>query len=154
MKYHLEINKKNFDVTISGISGNMAHVLVNGQPYEVSIGKPPQPGAQPAADHLSAAAQTAATPSPLPAQKPETSLPSGMPGQELILAPIPGLILEIKVKVGEAVSAGQTVAVLEAMKMENSLTTHVSGTVMEIRVEKSSEVSTGDVILIIDNQQF
>ena len=152
MKYHLEINKKYFDVTISGISGNMARVLVNGQPYEVNIGKPPQPGAQPAVDY--SAAQTTATPSPLPAQKPETSLPSGMPGQELILAPIPGLILEIKVKVGEAVSAGQTVAVLEAMKMENSLTTHVSGTVMEIRVEKGSEVSTGDVILIIDNQQF
>jgi glutaconyl-CoA/methylmalonyl-CoA decarboxylase subunit gamma len=154
MKYHLEINKKNFDVTISGIAGNMAHVLVNGQTYEVSIGKPPKLGAQPAADHLSVVAQTAATPVPVPAQKPKTSLPSGMPGQEPILAPIPGLILEIKVKAGEAVSAGQTVAVLEAMKMENSLTTHVSGTVMEIRVEKGSEVSTGDVILIIDNQQF
>ena len=59
-----------------------------------------------------------------------------MLGQESILAPIPGLILEVKVKVGDAVNAGQIVAVLEAMKMENSLITHVSGTVKEIRVEK------------------
>ena len=44
MKYHLEINKKNFDVTISGIAGNMARVLVNGQSYEVCIGKQPRPG--------------------------------------------------------------------------------------------------------------
>jgi len=150
MKYHLEINKKNFDVTISGIAGNMARVLVNGQPYEVCIGKPPMPGAQPSAANLSVTAQTTATPAPAPSQKPETSNPLVFPGtSELILAPIPGLILEVKVKVGQGVSAGQTVAILEAMKMENSLATHITGTVKEIRVEKGTEVSTGDVILIV-----
>jgi biotin carboxyl carrier protein len=147
MKYHLEINKKNFEVTISGIAGNMARVLVNGQPYEVCIGKTPMPGAQPTAANLSVTAQTTATPAPA---KPETSNPLVFPGtSELILAPIPGLILEVKVKVGQGVNAGQTVAILEAMKMENSLATHITGTVKEIRVEKGSEVSTGDVILIV-----
>ena len=144
MKYQLEINQKNFEVTIGGIAGNMARVLVNGQPYEVRIGKHPMPGAQPAAVHTAQA-----MPIPAPSQKPQSSIPSVMQGHEAILAPIPGLILEIKVKVGEAVSAGQTVAILEAMKMENSLTAHVSGTIKEIRFEKGSEVSTGDVILTI-----
>jgi glutaconyl-CoA decarboxylase len=77
------------------------------------------------------------------------SIPRVQGQYEPILAPIPGLIMEVRVKVGDAVSAGQIVSILEAMKMENSLTTHVSGTVKEIRVEKGSEVSTGDVILIV-----
>ena len=150
MKYHLEINQKNFDVTISGIVGNTARVLVNGQPYEVRIGNHPQPAAQPTAAQPAVTAQTTATPAPALSQKSEALIPPVVQGQgETILAPIPGLILEVKVKVGEAVSAGQTVSVLEAMKMENSLITHVSGMVKEIRVEKGSEVSTGDVILIV-----
>jgi len=151
MKYHLEINQKNFDVTISGIAGNTARVLVNGQPYEVRFGDPSKPAALLGATaQATATAPEAATPAQVQARKPEASNPLGLPCQDaFILAPIPGLILEVRVKAGDAVSAGQTVAVLEAMKMENSLTTHVSGTVKEIRVEKGSEVSTGDVILII-----
>jgi glutaconyl-CoA/methylmalonyl-CoA decarboxylase subunit gamma len=150
MKYHFEINQKNFDVTIIGIAGNTARVLVNEQPYEVLIGNTSKTTAKPTATQPAITEQTTANPMPTPMQEPRASNPLDLPGQsESILAPIPGLILEIRVKVGEAVSAGQTVAVLEAMKMENSLATHVSGTVKEIRVQKGSEVSTGDVILIV-----
>jgi biotin carboxyl carrier protein len=66
-----------------------------------------------------------------------------------VAAPIPGLIVKINVAVGDSVTAGQTVAIMEAMKMENNLTCAVSGTVQEIRVQKGSEVATGDVIMII-----
>ena len=65
------------------------------------------------------------------------------------MAPIPGLIVEIKVHLGDKVQAGQSVAVMEAMKMENDLTSHVSGVVEEILVQKGTEVATGDVILRI-----
>lgn len=68
---------------------------------------------------------------------------------EPILAPIPGLIIEVKVVVGETVTVGQDIAIIEAMKMENSITAHVSGTVQDIRVQKGSKVSTRDVIMII-----
>jgi glutaconyl-CoA/methylmalonyl-CoA decarboxylase subunit gamma len=68
---------------------------------------------------------------------------------EPILVPIPGLILEVTVVIGETVTAGQTVAIIEAMKMENSITAHMSGTVRDIRVQKGSQVSTRDVIMII-----
>lgn len=150
MKYHLQINQKNFDVTISGIAGNTARVLVNGQPYEVHIGNPPKPDAQPTAAQPAITVQKAATPAPVLSKQPETPTSPVVQGiGEPILAPIPGLILEIRVKVGEAVSAGQIVSVLEAMKMENSLITHISGTVTEIRVEKGAQVSTGDVILFV-----
>ena len=150
MKYNFEINQKNFDVTISGITGNTASVLVNGQPYNVRIGDPSKTSAQQTTTQPGIMAHTTTTPMPIQSQKTEASIPRVVQGQgEPILAPIPGLIMEVRVKVGDAVSAGQIVSILEAMKMENSLTTHVSGTVKEICVEKGSEVSTGDVILIV-----
>lgn len=68
---------------------------------------------------------------------------------EPILVPIPGLIIEVKVVVGETVTTGQDVAIIEAMKTENSITAHVSGTVRDIRVQKGSQVSTRDEIMII-----
>jgi glutaconyl-CoA/methylmalonyl-CoA decarboxylase subunit gamma len=68
---------------------------------------------------------------------------------EPILAPIPGLILDVKVAVGETITAGQTVAIIEAMKMENSIASHVAGQVKAIRVQKGSQVSTRDVIMTI-----
>jgi len=146
MKYHLEINKKSFDVTISSIAANSARVLVNGQPYEVLLGKSTKPGA---GHPTTVLPQATAIQVSAAVQKPEASMEPILPGHESIVAPIPGLILEIKVKVGDSVVAGQTVAILEAMKMENSLTTHVSGTIKEIRFDKGSEVSTGDVVMIV-----
>jgi biotin carboxyl carrier protein len=77
------------------------------------------------------------------------SLLNRQAGTEVVVAPIPGLILDIKVAAGDSVSAGQVVAVMEAMKMENNLVSNVSGTVQEIRVQKGAEVSTGDVIMLI-----
>ena len=151
MKYHLEINQKKFDVTISGVAGNTARVMVNGQSYDVRVGHPSKPAGHHAAIRAAEATPPqAAGQAPSRMESPEVSIPSLMPGQgETVLAPIPGLILEVKVKVGEAVRAGQVVSILEAMKMENSLVTHVAGTVTDIRVQKGSEVSTGDVILIV-----
>ena len=163
MKYQLEINQKNFDVTIAGVTGDMARVVVNGHSYDVRIkgsgssgvsGSAPQAVVeQPIAVRPQAAEVPAPSPAPAPAQpvpgRPAASVSTGAVDGEPILAPIPGLILEIKVKVGETVAAGQTVAVMEAMKMENSLVTHVDGVIQDIRVQKGSEVSTGDVILIV-----
>jgi biotin carboxyl carrier protein len=67
-----------------------------------------------------------------------------------VVAPIPGLILQIKVKVGDAVSAGQVVAIMEAMKMENNISSNIAGTVSAIRAGEGSQVNTGDVIMVIE----
>ena len=66
-----------------------------------------------------------------------------------MIAPIPGLITDVRVKVGDAVQAGQCVAVMEAMKMENQLTAPATGCVQEILVQKGTEVVTGQVIMRI-----
>ena len=152
MKYQFEINQKNFDVTISSVSGNMARVVVNGESYDVRIGKSPD---QPMAAIKPAITQPAPVRTELPIQVPEAApvmpslLSAGPVEGEPILAPIPGLILDVKVVVGETVTAGQAVAIIEAMKMENSIASHVSGTVRNIRVQKGSQVSTREVIMII-----
>ncbi|HSO67137.1 MAG TPA: hypothetical protein VLP30_04700, partial [Desulfatirhabdiaceae bacterium] len=121
MKYQLEINQKNFDVTIQSVSGNMAHVLVNGQSYDVHIGKSvgepaaPVVAATPAPPSVVVeTAPSVPTPTPAPAPKTEPGPTVGPVEGEPILAPIPGLILDVKVKVGDAVDAGQTVVIMEA----------------------------------------
>lgn len=155
MNYQLTINGKTFDVTIAGITGSTARVLVNGNPYDVRIGQAAGgSGGSVSEVRPVAAVQETKTadspPTPQPTAATVTTVNREPPAEgEAVLAPMPGLILEIKVKVGQVVVAGETVAVMEAMKMENNLVTHVAGTVMEIRVEKGTEVSTGDLIMVI-----
>lgn len=146
MKYQLEINKKTFDVIISSVSGSTARVIVNGETYDVLINNFPDVSTAPvkiANSQPSSAVEDVPVQSPPPVSL--SCQTQGVP----ILAPIPGLILDIKVKVGERVEANQPVAVIEAMKMENTIVTHIAGTVKEILVQKRSEVSTRDIIMII-----
>ncbi len=74
-------------------------------------------------------------------------------GEIKVRAPMPGLVLSITRTVGETVERGETVAVLEAMKMENDLTTPREGTVKEVLVNKGQTVNQGDVLLVITGKQ-
>jgi pyruvate carboxylase subunit B len=67
-----------------------------------------------------------------------------------ITAPLPGMIVDVKKKVGEKVKAGETVMVIEAMKMMNNLISTVDGTVMEVKCETSDSVSKGDLLMVIE----
>jgi len=67
-----------------------------------------------------------------------------------IRAPLPGKVLSIKCRVGDNVKAGETVLVLESMKMENSITAPKSGRVKEVPVTEGATVALGDVLLVIE----
>lgn len=155
MRYQLKIDDKQFAVEIGEIVSGCVQVNVNGRPYSVSLGESaaptpeaatPRPSPRPALQQapvvpkVAAVAPKAPTPPPRPVSVSDTGT---------VAAPIPGLIVKLNVAVGDSVTAGQTVVIMEAMKMENNLTCAVSGTVQEIRVQKGSEVATGDVIMII-----
>ena len=151
MRYNLSIGVHKYEVEVGEIVGDALTVQVNGAPYEVVIENPaalkltspsPQPVATP---------PPAAVPSPKPAASVSTPAPTlaAASGDGVVLAPIPGRILDIKIRVGETVKAGQTVATMEAMKMENNIISNIDGTVQEIRVQKDSEVATGDVIMVV-----
>lgn len=70
-------------------------------------------------------------------------------GEAMVRAPMPGLVLGLPVDAGSHVERGQTVAILEAMKMENDLASPIAGKVKEIRVSKGQTVNQGDVMVVV-----
>lgn len=66
-----------------------------------------------------------------------------------ILAPMAGMILEIRVRVGDHISVGQTVATLEAMKMQNDIQATCAGTVEKVLAYEGEVVNTGDLIMVV-----
>jgi glutaconyl-CoA/methylmalonyl-CoA decarboxylase subunit gamma len=144
MQYQFKIGSQDFIVEVSEQNPGRLRVSVNGTPYNVDVQQVAPPHQAPAAEPVR---QTATDKAAAPAAA--EPVPGAATRQGAIVAPIPGLIVEIKVRLGDKVQAGQSVAVMEAMKMENDLTTHVSGVVEEILVQKGAEVATGDVILRI-----
>ena len=66
-----------------------------------------------------------------------------------VVAPLPGRVISLKVKVGDSVKAGDEVAILEAMKMENSITSDYDGTVQQVAVAEGDNVATDAVLMII-----
>lgn len=109
-------------------------VNVNGTQYMVEIELIDGAQAQASAASAPAAASVAA---PAPA------------GGETVTSPMPGTILDVKVNVGDTVSAGQVLMILEAMKMENEIMAPVSGTVAALNVTKGAAVQSGDVLCSI-----
>ncbi|HHU76141.1 MAG TPA: biotin/lipoyl-binding protein [Firmicutes bacterium] len=129
-------------------------VLVNGQPYEVEVEEikgvvspAPQAPAAPAAPKASPAPQPAAPPQPAPASQ-DTAGGSG--SGTAVEAPMPGSVLEVRVNVGDSVSEGDVLMILEAMKMENEITSPVPGVVKSIDVSVGSTVNTGDAMIFIE----
>jgi glutaconyl-CoA/methylmalonyl-CoA decarboxylase subunit gamma len=162
MKYKIAVNDRKFEIEINDIKKGIAQVTVDGQPFDILIEnyEDVATGALPLGPVSPnvAAPATAAAPKPAPIPPKVSSPTTGrIEGPSLkkvqaageIVAPIPGRIMEIKVKVGDPVAKGQTVVTMEAMKMENNIASTMDGFVQMIRVQKDSEVATGEVIMII-----
>lgn len=156
-KYNFRINGHDYQVDVNSVEGGIADVTVNGTDYKVELADavpaPAQQAVRPAPQTVSTGAP-AVTPAPqttAPApQAAQTATPAAPQGKgEVVTAPLPGVILDIKVKVGDAVKAGQTVAVLEAMKMENEIETTASGTVTAVNAGKGDSVLEGAAIITI-----
>lgn len=73
-------------------------------------------------------------------------------GEAIVRAPMPGLVLGIPFEQGTKVERGQTVAILEAMKMENDLASPISGTIKEVKVAKGQTVNQGDALVVISGE--
>lgn len=154
-KYNFIINGHDYQVDVNSVEGGIADVTVNGTDYKVELADavpaPAQQTVRPAPQTVSTGAPAvtpqATAPAPQAAQTATASAPQGK--GEVVTAPLPGVILDIKVKVGDAVKAGQTVAVLEAMKMENEIESTASGTVTAVNAGKGDSVLEGAAIITI-----
>ena len=146
-EYRFKINGNEYNVCINSIEGTEADVTVNGRSYSVGM-ESSAAQVQPApAVHTAPVAQTAA---PAPVRTQATAAPAKAAGAgRAVTAPLPGVIIEVSVSVGQTVKAGQKVAVLEAMKMENEIQALEDGTVTAIHVSKGDSVLEGADIVTI-----
>ena len=152
MKYEYKVKGIDYEVEIQDIEGNIANVTVNGIPFEVEMKQPVKAGKQkvklgtpaPTASTTSDNASTTAAPA-AQEEKPATASANGKP----VVAPLPGTINDIKVKVGDKVNAGDTVVILEAMKMQNNIEAESAGTIVSINVSKGDAVMEGDTLVVI-----
>ena len=115
------------------------NITVNGVAYSVSV-EETAAGAAPVA-----AAAPAAPAAPKAAPAPKAA--AGAAGAVAVKAPMPGNILDVKVKAGASVKAGDVLVILEAMKMENEIVAPQDGTVASINVNKGDTVNSGDVLV-------
>lgn len=128
-------------------------ITVNGNSYEVEV-EEIKDGSVVSTPVQSAPAAPKAAPSTPAAPKAAPAAPKAAPkaaagGSATITAPMPGTILDIKVKEGDSVSKGQIVAILEAMKMENEIMASADGKIASINVVKGASVNAGDVLITI-----
>lgn len=139
-QYKFKINGNEYHVDVNSVSGNIADVTVNGTPYQVEM------------ENAQAAPVQQVNPAvPVPAAAPQPAAPAAKPatGGKAVTSPLPGVIIAVKVNVGDAVKAGQVVAILEAMKMENEIQAESDGTVTAVNVAKGDSVLEGAAIVTI-----
>ena len=150
-KYQYKVQGVDYEVEIEEVEGNIAKVNVNGIPFEVELQKPINAAKHPTMTKPKVEAPKPAAPSPIPtpaaAPKPAAAAPAGAGSP--IKAPLPGTIIDIKVSVGQQVSVGDVVLVLEAMKMQNNIEAEFAGTVTSITVKQGDTVMEGFVLMTI-----
>ncbi|MDE6549416.1 MAG: biotin/lipoyl-binding protein [Muribaculaceae bacterium] len=139
-EYKYTINGIKFNVEVGDVDGNQVEVIVNGSHYHVELEKDTK---SPVKVNKAAAAPTTASGEKV-ITKPTVASAAGA-----VKAPLPGTIMSFKVKEGDTVKPGDTVCVLEAMKMENDVKSSQGGTVKKILVSVGDAVLEGNDIMII-----
>lgn len=136
-KYKFKINGNSYHVNIKKASGNIIRLEVNGSQYEVELETEVRTSKTPALIRVE----------PRPVQRVEP-LATGATTKKVV-APLPGTILKVLVKEGDVVKTGDTLVILEAMKMENTILAESSGTVQSIKVQPQANVLQGDLLMEI-----
>jgi glutaconyl-CoA/methylmalonyl-CoA decarboxylase subunit gamma len=144
-KFKFSIKGNAYDVEILSIEENIAEVQVNGTVYSVEVDKNIQQTKTPILVRTPAIPSTDVEPSTK-----KTSSPQTPKGGGTIKSPLPGVILNLHVKVGDVVKMGQKIVTLEAMKMENNINSDKEGKVTAIKVKKGDTVMEGDVLVIVE----
>lgn len=135
------INGNVYKVHINSVVDDIAEVEVNGTPYNVKMEKP----AKKQMVTLKRPAQAPTTPS----GESVITRPAASTTQGAIKSPLPGVILQMKCNVGDTVKRGQTLLILEAMKMENNINADRDGKVIEVKVHKGDSVLEGADLVVI-----
>jgi biotin carboxyl carrier protein len=144
-KLSVKVNGNDYEVEVSDLSKNPVAVTVNGKDYEVEIGE---------TKAIAAPAAPVAKPAPAPvarkAPAPVAVAPAAGAGEDVIIAPMPGKIVDISVKPGDKVTVSQPVCALEAMKMKNIIRSAREGVVASVEVTVGQKVPYGAVLVRLE----
>lgn len=137
--YNFTIGGKKYDVEISSVEGKNAKVSVNGKAYDVVLGED------------FAAAPAAPAPVAAPVEAAPVAAPAAAPsGKETpVPSPMQGTVVEVKVAEGQAVKSGDTVIVIESMKMEVEISATADGVVKSVLVRKGDQLEEGQNVVIL-----
>jgi len=142
-EYKVTIGGKSYDVNVGRMIDDRVDVSVNGKQFNVEIEAPRKAASKtPRLETKPHVVSAAEAPD-------KTSPPGAAAGRGDILAPLPGLILKLLVKEGDQVREGQTVAIMEAMKMENEIESPFNGTVSSIPVKQGETVLENALLMKI-----
>ena len=148
-KYQYTVEGTDYEVEILEVEDNIAKVTVNGAAFEVELKQALKPTSRPIKQVTAPAPKPAAAPAQAPAAAPAAT-PAAAPGAGAkIEAPLPGTITDIKVKVGDKVKAGDTILVLEAMKMQNNIEAEHDGEITSVMVKIGDSVMEGSLLVTI-----
>ena len=144
-KFKFTINGNQYDAEIANIEDNNAEVIINGVKYNVEVQINMQAAKTPKLVRSVSVPSTDIHPAVA-----KTRSPSAPKGGGNIQSPLPGVILDILVKVGDTVKIGQRLLVLEAMKMENNIESDKAGKILSIAKQKGDSVMEGDILIVIE----
>lgn len=142
-EFSYKINGTPYRVVVNKSDEETVDLEVNGTPYTVEL-TPKTKKVKTVVQRQNVSSAQA------PQSAPLVTKPSGPAGKNTIQSPLPGVILDIRCKVGDTVKKGQTLMILEAMKMENNILSNGNGKVSEILVQKGDSVLEGANLVVIE----
>lgn len=148
--YKFKINGNNYSVDINEVEGQEIKLEVNGTPYTVTVDKEmraQRPRTTTIINNNNAAPRVSAATGDV--QRSSAPRPGSAAGGTKVTSPLPGTILDVFVNVGDQVKVGQTVVLLEAMKMENNIESDTEGTVTAVNVRKGDSVLEGEALIVV-----
>lgn len=148
-EFKFKINGNEYVCAVEEIEAGLTNVTVNGKTYQVETEKPavapaPAPKAAPAA----APAAPKAAPAPAPAAAPAAPKAAPAAGVQ-VKSPLPGSVIKVVAKEGTAVKKGDTLLLLESMKMENPILAEQDGTVAQVAVAEGQSVMQDDLLVVL-----
>lgn len=147
--YRFVIDGVTYDVNIDDPFASPATVVVNGERFLVETEAEQLPQEPVTYEAPAPVQQAAPAPAPEPAAPPKPAAAPAPAGAATVVAPMPGKILAVNVSVGDTVQVGDSVATIEAMKMEMAVRSGASGTVREVRVSPGQSVKNAEVLVVL-----
>ena len=143
-EFKYKINGSPYRVVVNSSDSSIVELEVNGTPYKVEL------ESKDANIRTKIKKQAITTPTPQSSSTPLVTRPKTDSTKSSVQSPLPGIIIKINCNVGDVVKKGQTVMILEAMKMENNILASSNGKITEILVKTGDSVLEGDNLVIVE----